>query len=949
MRPDEHRTAEELYRRVDDLFHELVDLPQSERSFRLKQVAAVDESVANMVKEMLNSAADSAFGTSAMPPALSGVVADTPEVREGTVISHYRIGSLIGHGGMGAVYEGYDLDLKRKVAVKFLTTRYSLNGSWRKRFVREAQAAANVSHPNVVTIHEIVMPEDIDSPCIVMERIEGVNLAERMRQRPMNILELLDIAIQIAEGLAAAHEKKVVHCDIKPGNVMLTSSGAVKVTDFGIAKLTLEANGTRTVSTAASVWVAGTPKYMSPEQLSGEVVDNTTSIFSQGVVISEMSAKLPDMSKSWKDLSFRQRRKIGGSLARLDHIARQCQEQVPSQRYQTAGDLATELKTVQAALKRVFSHTAFARRREAVVKVACLALVAIVFAFSWARWGGVATEPPGVGRLLARSTAETGTLQFLPLNHRPEWVAISNDGSRLFSVAGFGQELTIVKTIDNSLRTITLPAAEAGPLAVAPRGDRLYIASLVDGILVLDITKEKLLPGRIATGGAVFDMAFTADGKKLFLAQGKNGMKRYSIDSAQLALVTERRCLENLEIDNDKARLYVAFQCSTPAGHDVVEVYDTTSETRLATIGGPDVSMVGGKPALSPDENVVMLDAWDVCSNSIYDHASCTPFPSHLRYLLDPLNYRIFARLESPAAERTSAAVFLDNSRFLLPGDTVSVFNKNRLTEPLEKLHLSDRDYIGHILFSPDRQHAYLANYDHEPERGVADPLLRLGGNGLLSVDLEDQLCSPLQEGLAMFFPLDGTLVDAAGSSDLVQHGKVQFTRGKVGQSVFLNGSFMSAPWTGHFQPGGHDFSVALYVKFASSRGDAVIIDWTDENPRRGFRLLKTPEDRFVFESWPSGTPLIGSTTVTPGVWYRVTITRDDREITLYLNGEVEHVGAPPVGRYNQLSKPLYFGARSGQPSFHGWLDEIAFYNRALGQDDVRREYQSRASGPCHI
>ncbi len=154
----------------------------------------------------------------------------------GSTISHYKILSKLGEGGMGVVYKAEDTRLERTVALKFLAQELTRDEENRKRFLREAKAAAGINHPNVCTVHEIGEVDGRDY--LALEYIDGETLDPRVAQGPLKIDDALDIAGQVADGLAAAHEKNVVHRDIKPGNLMITPDGRVKILDFGLALLT---------------------------------------------------------------------------------------------------------------------------------------------------------------------------------------------------------------------------------------------------------------------------------------------------------------------------------------------------------------------------------------------------------------------------------------------------------------------------------------------------------------------------------------------------------------------------------------------------------------------------------------------------------------------------------------------------------------------------------------
>ena len=198
----------------------------------------------------------------------------------GHTISHYKILSKLGEGGMGVVYKAEDLRLKRTVALKFLHPELTRDEEAKVRFIHEAQAAAALNHPHICTIYEI--DEHEGQSFIAMEFIEGEGLKDRIQKGPLPIDDLLSLTIQIGEGLHEAHEKGIVHRDIKPGNIMLTSKGQAKILDFGLARL-----GVQTKITKADTTL-GTAAYMSPEQASAKEVDQRTDIWSLGVVLYEM-------------------------------------------------------------------------------------------------------------------------------------------------------------------------------------------------------------------------------------------------------------------------------------------------------------------------------------------------------------------------------------------------------------------------------------------------------------------------------------------------------------------------------------------------------------------------------------------------------------------------------------------------------------------------------------
>ncbi len=199
----------------------------------------------------------------------------------GKTISHYKIIEKLGSGGMGVVYKAQDLKLDRFVALKFLPPHLGADDEEKKRFIQEARAASVLDHPNICTIHEIDENED-GQLFIAMAYYEGATLKDKIKQGPIAVDEALDIITQIARGLAKAHEKGIVHRDMKPANIIVTTDGVAKIVDFGLAKLVGTTRLTKTGTTM------GTAAYMSPEQVQGIDVDQRTDIWSLGVIFYEM-------------------------------------------------------------------------------------------------------------------------------------------------------------------------------------------------------------------------------------------------------------------------------------------------------------------------------------------------------------------------------------------------------------------------------------------------------------------------------------------------------------------------------------------------------------------------------------------------------------------------------------------------------------------------------------
>jgi len=272
----------------------------------------------------------------------------------GKTISHYKIIEKLGGGGMGIVYKAEDTKLDRTVALKFLPQHLHLDEEAEQRFISEAKAASSFDHPNICTIYEINKTDDDPTTAgrqlyIAMACYEGETLKKKLEKGPINVEEAMNIAAQVAEGLNRAHKKGIIHRDIKPANIFITNDGLVKILDFGLAKVSSQAQITTMGTTM------GTAAYMSPEQTKGEEVDQRTDIWSFGVVLYEMLAcELPfkgdyeqaviysilnEDPKSITELR-------GDAPSQLTHIVEKTLQKNPVNRYQNTKDLIEALKTV---------------------------------------------------------------------------------------------------------------------------------------------------------------------------------------------------------------------------------------------------------------------------------------------------------------------------------------------------------------------------------------------------------------------------------------------------------------------------------------------------------------------------------------------------------------------------------------------------------------------------
>src|SRR5438128_759942 len=281
---------------IEDIYRAALDQKPDQISAFLDRACGGDEVLRRKVEALLASRERVAdfIETSAVGLATKIIQNRQADSLVGQTIGHYKISERIGTGGMGDVYLATDITAGRKAALKLLPLRFTGDAERLKRFEREARAVVGLNHPNILTVYEI--GEDRSTRYIASELIEGETLRQRLMRGPIQLSEAVDVAIQVASALAAAHEAGIVHRDIKPENIMLRPDGYVKVLDFGIAKLAESAFAEATADGAGSMTLAdtslgsilGTVRYMSPEQARGVPVDKGTDIWSRRVVLYAM-------------------------------------------------------------------------------------------------------------------------------------------------------------------------------------------------------------------------------------------------------------------------------------------------------------------------------------------------------------------------------------------------------------------------------------------------------------------------------------------------------------------------------------------------------------------------------------------------------------------------------------------------------------------------------------
>lgn len=548
----------------------------------------------------------------------------------GTRFGPYEILSHLGAGGMGQVYLAQDVKLRRKVALKLLSAEFADNQDRLRRFIREAETAAGLSHPNAAHIYEVSQADSINF--IAMEYVEGETLRRRTVHTKLSTDEILDIAVQVASALSAAHQAGIVHRDIKPENIMLRPDGYVKVLDFGLAKLTERQPGASDTEaiTMANVdtepgKVMGTVAYMSPEQARGLAVDARSDVFSLGVVIYEMvTCHKPFQGETSTDVFVSILKTEPAPLARyspevpteLQRVVSKALRKDREERYQTVKDLLLDLRSLKQELE--FQEKLQISLSSEVSGVAAAAAGSGQIALATAR--------QTAAHSIDAATRTTSSAEYLisEIKSHKKAAALALAVS---IIAAVGLAFGLLKLIGRNNSSVPFQAMKITRLTTTGKALWTSLSISADGkyvtYVVDDDRRQSLWVKHVATNSNVQivppadvdyrGVTFSRDGNYVYYANSYKNDPVGALYQVPVLGGTGRKILEGIDgpvtFSPDGKRLaFVREYLSKAERALIVANVDGTGEQKLATRKNPDYFVRRG-PAWSPDGKIIACPA----------------------------------------------------------------------------------------------------------------------------------------------------------------------------------------------------------------------------------------------------------------------------------------------------------------------------------------------------
>jgi len=934
----------EQWQKVDQLFQQAAELDVAARTGFLDQACRGDRALREEVDSLL--ASDEVrwdlIDDEVLSQAAPFLAVDSPQLGAGARLGHYQVIRLIGRGGMGEVYLARDETLKRQVALKLLPAEYTASGERLRRFEQEAHAASALNHPNILTVHELRLDEHF----IATEFVEGETLRQRLNRGRIPLSEILDIAVQAATAMTAAHQAGIVHRDIKPENIMLRPDGYVKVLDFGLSKLRPEVETGLTGDAdqdlaASSALLMGTVKYMSPEQAQGLAVDQRSDIFSLGAVLYEMVFAEPLFKGSntadiFESLLHHEPAALVSPSSEtpksLLTILQQALAKNKASRYQSGKELIEDLKglgrdlehesrlytaaTVSAVIRqriRKVSSRLF-RTKARIALLSTLAIILIIGVAAAVSWS------------LRRQPVLTWVTR-APLPRPRSQAAVATLNQQIYVVSGFDDSGTTDSVLAydpatnqwNQRAPLPTPRSTAGAAAI---DGKLYVFGGCGK------NSEGNLDCRIAVSNVleVYDPATNTW-------------------TSKAPMPTARSQTASAVING---KLYVAGgtgNCGTCALFKMLEVYDPQTDTWDTTKAPlPTGQAAGGGVAL--DGKFYVLGGAQTQAQ-VYDKK---------QYLAvyDPLTDRWTNKSQLPTLQKVAGLAAVHDKLFVIGGLTAVGDSKAvESYDPRTDRWASEPPLPAAIEF---------------PQPVVIDGTIYLAGRGGAGnnpnarldsyvVPCPGSACSSAPSGLIAWWPGDGKANDLVGASPGRFQGNVTFAPGKVGQAFNFDGSSfvtMGDPPALHLTS--TQVTMAGWIYPRANR-PAVCFGKT----KSGYSDYLLSFGRGIaatIMSGGAGLAVLGysdfpanQTLYEPALshWTHIAVTYDGSQIKLYANGEL--IGAGDIaGAISGHDVPFNIGGANdneGLGKFDGLIDEVEVFDRTLSPQEIKEIFETGEAGHC--
>jgi eukaryotic-like serine/threonine-protein kinase len=545
-------------------------------------------------------------------------------LQTGSSIGPYEILGPIGAGGMGEVYRAKDPRLGREVAIKVLPSQFSADPDRLRRFEQEARAAGILNHPNILTVYDIGVQED--SPYVVSELLVGETLRERIGGSALNYRKAIEYALQIAHGLAAAHDKGIVHRDLKPENIFVTRDGRIKILDFGLAKLTIPEPVSGGRSNLMTVdpgtqpgMVLGTVGYMSPEQVRGREVDHRSDLFSFGAILYEMvtgrrafhrDSTADTMSAILKEDPVDPSSTNKNVPGALERIIRHCLEKNAEERFQSARDLAFDLEMISGISGLGIADTTAEQAERKGFRASKLTPVLLLIAGVIA--GGITTF------FLTRIPTTRETPTFQRLTFRRGYISASRFApdrqTILYSAAwgGFPSEVFSTRPQTPASRSLNLQRSEL--LAISSTGE---MAILMNSRFILGWQRTGTLARVPIDGGApreivenVQDADWTPDGRELAVVRNVPGKRRLEFPIGKIIFETAG-WVSNLRFSSDGKSIAAIEHPQIGDDRGMIVAFDLNGNKKVLTTEASSASGL----AWSPDGKEIWFTASELGSN----------------------------------------------------------------------------------------------------------------------------------------------------------------------------------------------------------------------------------------------------------------------------------------------------------------------------------------------